>query len=174
MTEKLDPYLDPNKNKCITCGLCCDYIDPKFDKIFSSLGKLHESGKINYTINRRINEPQVTMFCSAGLPQAMDIDKPCQFHQPDFGYSIEHYLTIYSATLTKLLTEETKTLTLKTNILAEDTKLLTAKTKRLAVIAIFISIVLGTGQLLLAALQVSPPLWLAKLVHNLLALFSCS
>ena len=159
MTEKLYPYLDPDKNKCVTCGLFRIYTDPKLDTFFASLGKLYGAGKINYKINRRINEPKATIFCSLGLPQAMEIDEPCQFHQPKLDYSPEHYSTIHASTLSMRL--------------AEETKLLTAKTKRLAVIAIFISVALGTGQLLIASLQVETPLWITKLLHNLLALFSC-
>jgi hypothetical protein len=157
MTDNNDPYLDPDKNKCVTCGLFRIYTDPKLDTFFASLGKLHESGKINYKINRRINEPKATIFCSLGLPQAMEIDEPCQFHQPKLDYPPEHYSTIHAANLSIRL--------------AEETKLLTAKTKCLAVIAIIISVVLGLGQLSIAALQIEPPVCILKFLQKILALF---
>ena len=159
MTESINQNLDPAINKCVTCGLSRIYTNPEFDALFVNIGKLHEAKKINYKINRIICEPGGTIFCTLGLPQAMKIDEPCQFHQPKLDYSIEHYSTIYSATLN--------------NLLAEETKLLTAKTKRLATIAIFISVILGILQVIIGALQVETPLWLSKLLHNLFSLLPC-
>ncbi|MFZ3046044.1 MAG: hypothetical protein WA151_09035, partial [Desulfatirhabdiaceae bacterium] len=121
-SEKLDPHLDPKINKCVTCGLFRVYTVSELDGLFASLGHLHKAGKINYKINRVLIGPdEATIFCSVGLPQAMKIDEACHFHQPKFDYPIEHYSAIHSATLSK--------------ILAEDTRVLTIKTKRLAVIA---------------------------------------
>ena len=156
MAENLDPKLDPKENKCLTCGLSCIYTDPQNDSFFANIGHLYETGKINYKINRIIFEPGSTIFCTLSLPQAMQIKEPCQFHQPKIGYPPEHYSAIHSATLTMRLLEETK--------------LLTAEAKRLSVIAIFISVVLGIGQLLLASLQVETPLWLSKLIQGLLSM----
>jgi hypothetical protein len=164
-TEKLDPKLDPAVNKCVTCGLSRIYTDPKFDNLFVNIGQLYEAGKINYKINRIIIQPDGTIFCTLGLPQAMKINESCQFHQPKLDYPIEHYSTIYSATLSRLLTEETKNLTFKT--------------KRLATIAIFIAIGIGLLQVCIGYIQVeiSAPGWtrnaLHTLLHGLLSLFSC-
>jgi hypothetical protein len=119
MTKNIPAFLDPSINKCITCGLSRTYDDPKNDEFFTNIGKLNEAGKINYKINRYIHEPVITIFCSAGLPQAMKIDEACQFHQLKLGYPPEHYSTIYSATLSRILAEETKRLTAKTNYLAK-------------------------------------------------------
>ena len=163
MTEKLDPNLDPAINKCVTCGLSRIYNDPKFDKRFIDIGKLYDDKKINYKINRFIIGPnEATIFCSLGLSQSMKLDKPCQFHQAKFDYPSEHYSSIYSATLT--------------NLLAEETIKLTAKTKCLAIIAIVVALGLGLLQLGIGLLQVhiSNPGWLRKVFHSLLSLFSCT
>jgi hypothetical protein len=143
MNENLDPKLNPKENKCLTCGLSCIYTDPENDPFFANLGHLYETGKINYKINRIIFEPGSTIFCSLGLPQAMKIDEPCQFHQPKIGYPPEHYSAIHAAALSKRL--------------AEETKLLTAKTKQLSTIAICIAIAVGVFQLLFGALQPAFP-----------------
>lgn len=140
MTEKLNPYLDPEINKCVTCGLSRMYTNPQFDALFTNIEQLYKAKKINYKINRIICEPDGTIFCSLGLPQAMKIDESCQFHQPKLDYSIEHYSTIYSATLSRLLAEETKNLTFKT--------------KRLAIVAIFIAIGIGLLQIVIGWLQI--------------------
>jgi hypothetical protein len=175
MTESINQNLDPSINKCVTCGLSRIYTNPEFDTLFVNIGKLYKAKKINYKINRIICEPGGTIFCTLGLPQAMKIDESCQFHQPKLDYSNEHYSTIYSATQTNILTEETKILTLKTNLLAEDTKLLTAKTKRLSTIAIFIAIGIGMLQSVLILLQIhiTSPGWFEKAFHNLLTFFYC-
>ena len=140
MNENLDPKLNPKENKCLTCGLSCIYTDPENDSFFANLGHLYETGKINYKINRIIFEPGSTIFCSLGLPQAMKIDEPCHFHQPKLDYPIEHYSAIHSATLTNLLTEETKKLTAKMHWLTKRIYFLTVAAIILAIITIYISI----------------------------------
>jgi|GEM_PF-3772989 len=160
--EKLDPRLDPAVNKCITCGLSRIYSNPAFDDLFVNIGKLYGAKKINYKINRKLIGPnEATIFCSLGLPQAMEIEEPCQFHQAKLDYPPEHYSVIYSATLT--------------NFLAEKTIKLTAKTKCLAIIAIVVAVGLGLLQLGIGLLQIhiSTPGWSRKVFHSLLSFFSC-
>lgn len=164
MAEQLDPNLDPAINKCVTCGLFRTYRDPKLDNLFASLGKLHADHKINSKLSRKIFEPGPTIFCSVGRTESMKLDELCQFHQTDFGYSSEHYATIYSAQLT--------------NILAEETKTLTVATKNLAVIAIVIAVVLGILQIGIgiAQLKQTPPQLagtVSQSLLHLLALLSC-
>jgi hypothetical protein len=161
MVEQLDPNLDPDINKCVTCGLFRVYKDPKLDNLFASLGKLHAAHKINSKLSRKIFEPGPTIFCSVGRTESMKLDELCQFHQTDFGYSSEHYVAIYSTQLT--------------NNLAEETKILTAATKRLAVIAIVIAVLLGLLQAGIGLLQVqtSSPQFVQKVIHRISSLFYC-
>jgi len=165
MTEKPDPNLDPAINKCVTCGLFRKYTDPKLDDLFINIGHLNDAGKINFKINRKLIGPnEATNFCSVGLPQSMKLNEFCQFYQPELGYPIEHYSTMYSADLSRLLTEETKNLTFKT--------------KRLATVAIFIAIGVGLLQSLIGYMQIEilAPGWIRNasntLLHSVLSLFS--